>query len=299
MPLPLQDPRKRWLRPLSGQWNRSPYERWYSPPPTPGVEETGALYAPAGNGEWKPAYPAQDEEQAAWNWEQPPLDQNGVQLNSQNEPLPEGALGWTPFSEPDWGPGIAGWWKGTVYRITEKPVQPIAYVGDPLKDLAAGNNEQAWESFKGNVGAVSKRVFSKDVLSSFTGKYVSRSIVEALKTAGEGVNLLLAQPIERGLGTVSETLEDVGEGATILPELRYPDWLPSVVETLSNMTPPILGYNAIRAASMLPQKSWDEVRDTAKDNWQASRIAYSAFGDEALKAEYIRRYKGGADPRLL
>lgn len=43
--------------------------------------------------------------------------QNENQLGPQGQGLPEGALGWRPSGDVDWGTGIGGWWKKTMYNV--------------------------------------------------------------------------------------------------------------------------------------------------------------------------------------
>jgi len=155
--------------------------------------------------------------------------------------------------------------------------------------------------------------------------YLSRAIGETLQGAGQLADVA-AQTVESVGGTIAGTLQDLGKGSS-LPEsgltresetlqnlglqnetgewqlpnpftLGKKSWDLGWVQTLANITPPALAWNAMRALTA-PKKSWDEVKDIFADNWQASRIAYSALNDEALKQEFISRYKAGEDPRLL
>jgi hypothetical protein len=43
--------------------------------------------------------------------------QNDDNLGPQGQALPEGAQGWRPAGDIDWGTGLSGWWKKTMYNV--------------------------------------------------------------------------------------------------------------------------------------------------------------------------------------
>ena len=67
------------------------------------------------------------------NWDY----KNPQKLGPNNEPLPAGAEGWTPYGTPDYGPGIAGWWKGLKANLSA----PFEDVKRPTFDWAAMSQE--------------------------------------------------------------------------------------------------------------------------------------------------------------
>lgn len=355
----LSDPRKRWLRPNTSQYQQSSYARTYNPqgqqysqgytPPdnyagTPFEGDDGTPYRPAGNDQWEAEnQPVSYAENPEWDYQNPPVGADGRPLGMNNQPLPEGAQGWTPFGEPDWGPGFNGWWKGALYDIYDNPEKAVIKDLDywqAQKDfwgnLAQGKPLEAiqasfgfWQDAAQNLnslGAEKQYDAAGNLLESRPTMltYLSRAIGETIQGAGQLADVA-AQTVESGLGTVAGTLQDLGEGSPIPEDLfsadydklkeiglqaesgewRLPNpftlgkksWDLGWVQTLGSMTFGV-PYNAVRALTA-PQKSWDEVKDTFQENWQASRIAYSALNDEALKQEFISRYKAGEDPRLL
>lgn len=256
-----------------------------------------------------------------WDYKKPPTDpMTGAQLGPDLKPLPEGALGFTPTGDPYWGEGLKGWWNGFSHRMTEggdpnwqenrpgandEPIAQYILNGDWGGALNATGN------FFGDIGYGFQNVGTTEEGDVSPLTFASRLVKEGV---GGTLNLFNQGAIgaKRYLGTVGESLENLGEGSP-LPEFTriderftefaknnawIPDWSPGVLETFANMTPGGIAYNSIRALTA-PPRSWDEVKDVWKDNYQASRAAYSLFGNEALKQEYIRRYKQGDDPALL
>lgn len=307
------------------------------------LQKQGYNY-PVGNDQWQ-SYeePAQVAENPEWDYKAPPAGQDGKPLGMNNEPLPEGAQGWTPFGEPDFGGGFKGWFKGALYDIYDNPEKtPIAPWLEGSKDgpliVKDGklDNAALYENAKlfwGNIGANLGALGAEKTIDPTTGEryasapgplgYLSQAIGKTIEGAGIALDVA-AQTAESGLGTIAGTLQDLGEGSP-LPEFtresetmkglglqseagewRLPNpftkgetgWDLGWAQTLTNFTPPALAWNAMRAL-VSPPESWDEIKDTVADNWQASRIAYSALNDEALKGEFIARLKSGEDPRLL
>lgn len=311
---------------------------------TPFEGDDGTPYRPAGNGEWEAEnQPVSYAENPEWDYRNPPVGADGRPLGMNNQPLPEGAQGWTPFGEPDWGPGFNGWWKGALYDIYDNPEKAVIKEIDAWKtqkdfwsNLAQGKPLEAVQTSLGfwqdvfqnlnSLGAEKQYDAAGNLLESRPTMltYLSRAIGETLQGAGQLADVA-AQTVESVGGTVAGTLQDLGEGSA-LPEtfggeqdflkdlglqkeggewqlpnpftLGKKSWDLGWVQTLANITPPTLAWNAMRALTA-PPKDWDEVKDIFADNWQASRIAYSALNDEALKQEFISRYKADEDPRLL
>jgi len=110
---------------------------------TPFEGDDGTPYRPAGNGEWEAEnQPVSYAENPEWDYRNPPVGADGRPLGMNNQPLPEGAQGWTPFGEPDWGPGFNGWWKGALYDIYDNPEKAV------IKDL---NYWQSQKDFWKNI----------------------------------------------------------------------------------------------------------------------------------------------------
>ena len=74
-----------------------------------------------------------------WDY-QNPMYKGVPGLGQHGEKLPEDALGWTPFSTPYYGPGLEGWWRGTVSRLNA----PISYESETIVPIAEPGEELPW-----------------------------------------------------------------------------------------------------------------------------------------------------------
>ena len=63
-------------------------------------------------------------------------------LNPNNETLPQGALGWNPFGDAYYGPGLMGWWNGFYNKLffPEKTVSADEHLSRSSEKFA-----QSWE----------------------------------------------------------------------------------------------------------------------------------------------------------
>lgn len=224
------------------------------------------------------------------------------------EALPEGAVGWTPEGEPYYGYGkipilgpIAEWGRRAWDRIrrpTEGPAEAQAtsnLLGKAL-NVVRPLGEGKTEADAGKKPTVLQMG--------------ARAVGEAIRGAGE----ILSAPAyatEMGLTGASETLQAGGEGSKLpdieaqlekaIPDVEDRGFLSDAAKMFEQyvltLNPVLQTYNALRF--LTSPMSAGQKRDIAEDQFNAARIAYSAWTDPALRAEYIRRFNAGEDPYLL
>jgi len=223
-----------------------------------------------------------------WNYRSSPTSPEG-------DPLPNGALGWRPNGQPYYGEGFTGLWNQIKSTWNQPDKEPLDF-----------SSVRETTEVKPDILGSQYNMPTFDTISKF-GDWLGSNLAQApggLKYAGRGLVGTLQAAIgafdiaskygERVLGTAEQTLEQLGDGSSI-EEYRSPNFmrhLPPWLSWLEELNPGVLAYNTARAATA-PKKTYGEVRDIISENWQASRMAYSIFHDEALKAEYLRRYNAG------
>lgn len=331
MATPLQDPRKRWLSPTSKNWGNSFYNQYYPPPQgqggsgpsspyqntSPLWNDDGTRYRPTGKPDQWEATDTPDIDPsnflADWDYQNPPIGLDGRPLNYNNEALPQGASGWTPFGEPDFTPvgrndlaaQFEGWFKGIQYRLhkglgTTQEKNPFVEAseksatafeqGDFLGGLKGG-----WDALM-QLGPGLRELGGTEEGDPSALTYAGRTLSELGRGVGSAFSLF-GKTAESLIGTGQLTQKQLSEGSP-LPEIRYPDWVPGWAEVLSNSFSPVSAYNSLRQLAS-PNNNWDNMQDKLAENWQASRIAYSVIDEPALKDEFIRRYKAGENPAYL
>ena len=208
----------------------------------------------------------------------PGWDYRTSQRGWKGEDLPEGAYGWTPQGEPYFRSGL---------------------VGNPVLGPLTGDLSQ-WAK---GLPARFAPIFQKDkdgnpVLGA--GARVGLALGQTLSGVGEAWAALFSKPVKSYIG-ISQGLQEAGEGSN-LPDVEemLRRKLPTgwFSEYVLSMNPLLIGYNSIRAfTSPIP---YTDKRNIFEANLQASRIAYSAWVDPALRQQYIQRYRSGKeDPYLL
>lgn len=150
----------------------------------------------------------------------------------------------------------------------------------------------------------------------------SRATGEVLRGFGETFGVV-GRGTKQVLSTIEGTLEEGGEGSELLQGAESASLGDPLFEaaTREGALPENFGGNilrfgaginklidpidwtwdAVRTVSNLVtgRKSWDDIKSSAEMNWQAGRVAYSAFIDPAVKEEYKRRYAAGENAYLL
>ena len=231
-----------------------------------------------------------------WNYKTASVGYNG-------ELLPPDAIGWTEQGDPYYGYGripVVGnfleWFKGAWDRINR-----------PSQGYVESKAPEGTASFDANklIAPLQGEAGQEATLLQKAG----RGAGEAVRGLGEGLNVL-ANAAEMGLGGL-EGLQRAGAGSGLpdieskvrssIPEIAgrgfWSDLGRGFTNFVLDLNPLLIGYNSVRAlASPL---SLEERRDISEGNLQASRIAYSAWVDPALREDFIRRYNAGEDPYLL
>src|SRR3990167_1015162 len=195
----------------------------------------------------------------------------------KGEPLPPGAYGWTPQGEPYFQNGL---------------------IGNPLVGPIVGDFSQWAQGLPARLAPAFARDAEGEYIMS-AGAGLGRVLGQTLSGIGEGLAMLFSKPVKSYLG-MAEGAQQAGEGSD-LPDVeemlrrRLPaGWF---TEYALNMNPLLIAYNVARAfTSPIPHSDKTKIFEA---NLQASRIAYSAWVDPALRQNYIQRYREGADPYLL
>ncbi len=268
---------------------------------------------------------------AGWDYQNPPMDAEGQPVNHNFESLPVHAKGWTPFGEPYYGEGWEGWtnkiksyWNSTAdkeaYPADKLPQWDAQLMsGDiPEEDLRAwmdefgvtekGIQDDFWGTMI-NVGKIGLGKAFETGATGVTNMFASADdsfLRPVSKTLGTGLYVVMdgfqaiTEGYERGLGFVAMNLEDLGEGSSIQPVPELPAWVPEWARWMKDAAPTTMMWNGLRAVTA-PPKDWTQPEAQAmfERNWQASRIAYSVWGNETVKAEYVRRLEDGENPDLL
>ena len=219
---------------------------------------------------------------------------NPEKRGPQGEPLPRGAIDWTPNGEPYYGEGLKGWWNGFVNRIAspyeEKPedivattmAKPTPYApGDPTERLDIWQTlKNAWNS----VGQTETGIGAAFRATQETGK-------AGIEVLGE-----FAKKTEQTLGAAQQ-LQDVAnvraaqEGRPFIMSGRkmgvnspdYQKWR----DYFLKLAPSQSAHDPI---------DWGKA---AREGYQAGRIFYSTILDPMLREEFLRRYRAGENPYFL
>lgn len=274
-----------------------------------------------------------------WDYKAPPTDEYGRPLDPDGNPLPDGAEGFKPNGEVYWGQGFKNWWRGFMYRAFEsqpdamtpeeeqderdwEPSVPLlsqfrALMGTNERFTQTSAYKQAEQDFAeagmdvddatlGQFVGDLWRKWTQPVTSAYReaavsdrdtytvfgriGKVFGETAMAGLTAFGLPANL-----IKRGPGTVALTVKDLaGDDAFDLG-----DWQVGSVNFnwVWELSPVALTWNAI-AATQQPA-GYSNFRDVLKENYEASRMLYTALEDVTAKEEAIRRMKAGEDAYLV
>ena len=252
-----------------------------------------------------------------WNYRTARLDPNG-------RPLPDGALGWNPQGQPDFGPGIGGWWKRATWKFfsNRDAEADTPSFGQKLTDLrenintanaaagkriAADEQTRPLESLKvlgtaaaGGVGTILSLIGdgwrhlegdNATILSA-----IPRVIGTAFDAVGFGFSQLDRFVEERAVGPSILASEELIRSQNVVTDEQVDKWRKWVGPL--GMFPV---WGAVGAGLITGKITRDEFHQQSQEikATEASRIAYSMWKDAALKEEFLRRVRAGEDPRLL
>lgn len=196
---------------------------------------------------------------ANWDW------QNQEGLGPQGQPLPKLAIGWQPNGEADFGTGLGGWWNKFKSNVESKYQEGyqngLSISGIKELQLNVQASQQAGKTL-------------------YSGSQEVQNAIQAEKNARKPQNDQQAKffgTIEAGKEVFNQALWGVlnglGQGAVY--------------------TEQALGTAGLSLGDVLQGK---EVN--LKENWGASRLAYSGIFDASIREEMNRRMESGIRPDL-
>ena len=236
------------------------------------------------------------------------------------EALPSDAIGWRPTGKPDFGGGFSGVLKGAWYSLYDKPRGKIeardlgafgptaTSLRDDLTERLSRDvsEENIGQEFLGLSGSVLSHgvQYLKDLWS--TAEDNETIFGKTTQLIGAGFDLVagsaeeLAKVVEtKVIGPqvlASDELIRRGAEKGIIPEGEA-EWLDKLR--------PLGGFSALAPVAVAAKYrlqgviSENDYAAAVDRNQDAARMAYTAWFDPAAKEEYIRRMRGGDDPRLL
>ncbi len=238
-------------------------------------------------------------EQRDWDWENPPLDENGEPLGPEGQPLPKRAKGWRPDGKPYYGRGLGGSFRkiaDTFQSSVARDIPGTPEYEEYQEKLKTADN--LWEKSKVRVGNATMFDMAKIMWVGALGILdLSEQVPERLGTTG------------------SMTVEDLAN-ATQLPALpsKPTDNLPKFVQDFASFAErasPIRNfYNSKRAVyssgiRLLKGEGakkvlFDDLIEHLSSNWTASIMGWSiGANQESYKQEFLTRVDEGGDPGLV
>lgn len=194
-----------------------------------------------------------------------PWDWKTSRVGPTGEPLPDYALGWTPFGEPYFGSGLLGAAKKYYWKLVDEVVKPVS-----------------WDEISGLVDQYTESI--KSIKESDQG-FLEKQKEGALAHLGLGVGASkLALRETEQIPAARVTAVGVEAGLDLLQQ-------PAIG------TERALGTAYLTVQDLIENKQED--RPTFGENWEASRIFYSYAVDDARKEDFLRRLRDGEDPALL
>jgi hypothetical protein len=188
--------------------------------------------------------------------------QNDQNLGPQGEALPELAIGWKPNGEADYGTGLKGWWNKASSRVR------------------AAWNTGYEEGVK--ISGIAEFAIRSDYSKADQAKATEKieGIEEKIAPKSE-TGALASAFLEAGKETFNQGLWGLLDG------LSY----------AGQATEQVLGTAGYTLADAIdPNRDVNE--ETFKENWNASRLAYSGIFDASIHAEMNRRIDQGIRPDL-
>lgn len=254
----------------------------------------------AGSEGWVPLNPADGKVPTDLYGPPQGWDYRTAKTDWQGKPLPEGASSFDKYGRPYYGGGLAGWFKGVSARFS-----------------APANNTMSWEEIrnfredgKGALWAVQQ---TWDKLTNTGDEEENPTLLSnASRFVGAAVGTVLdvlqvpATVTKEVAGGTALGLEAAGEGSP-LPSFALPEFMKDADDDGIWERRLKDAGQILTGATIKPL--WDTVRavtspdpnkaDAFAEAYQAGKIAYTAFADAAIKAEYIRRVNAGEDAGLL
>jgi hypothetical protein len=197
-----------------------------------------------------------------WDW------QNEQNLGPQGQALPELAIGWQPNGEADYGTGLKGWWNKASSRVRaawntgyEEGVKISGITEFAIRsDYSKADQDKATEKIEG-IGESRKPKDENAALWAASAEATKEVFNQGLWGLLDGLSYA-GQFTEQVLGTAGYTLADAVD-------------------------------------QFVPGGEDREVNtETFKENWNASRMAYSGIFDASIHAEMNRRIDQGIRPDL-
>lgn len=248
-------------------------------------------------------------------------DYETAELGPQNQPLPQLAQGWLPNGKADYGPGIAGILKHMWSNFTRPPAEdPGPAFIPPWEDeqlLAAGEEaskmfEQGdwWGDLKHRFGALVGYTMNQTV-RWWNGLEDTKGIGWLAKGIGGLVTGFVEANVQVAWEWERQTMPKVLAAAEIVRMAQeragedVPDWLEwhagriekaARIPWFSNQWAVTAAAYSVVRHGLATQEEYEDLQGRYKE---AARMGYSAWADPAKLAEFQRKWREGADPRLL
>jgi hypothetical protein len=250
-----------------------------------------------------------------WDYRNP-VDNRGP----WGELLPEGAIGWNPHGEPDWGPGPINWFRKQWAKVTE--IRSYEEIVEDVPDQYIDENyaktrDKLWED--GDKWEWLKFTGGKKInaLSQFVQKNATENPTPWIAyTAGFAQNIVLegalevfnvaTVAIERLLGPAILSASDIVDSEAAKGTIAWYEVIDKipVVREASRI---VLGYTLAAMMGRMDELNvaHREYSGIEEGGWESawglmgSRISYSLATDQMLREDYKRRIAEGEDPRLL
>jgi hypothetical protein len=247
-------------------------------------------------------------------------NRNDAQRGPNQEFLPEGAVGWTPLGEIDWGGGISGIFKRIAYNFDRnyEDDDSIDILGAP-DEIYEMAGEWAKATFEeGDIGESLK--YGLGTIFGYTTGLIERAwnrlesggsgegnfIGKAARTVGAGIDGILSL-LQYGIEEIERKYvgPEILASAEILERAheRYgTGFTTDQIEGLRKWGA-LSGLFSVIPAAWATKIRYPEFRDeyteVRDEMGEASRMAFSAWMHPASLAEFNRRVAGGEDPRLM
>ena len=227
--------------------------------------------------------PPEEEE---WDYKNNPEN-----LGRYKEPLPPGAIGWTPQALPYYGDGLTGWLAGAKSRIlttVDKPETIIPQNGTWWqKALGTFQNVGKWFY---NVGGEEGGAPSP---LTYGTRLVSEGVGGLLSGLGE-----FAKKTEQTFGVMTELNRLVSPPVPTLAEMEQAGRIPSgwMGDYVRKYYDQVFPYQKDQRPEDL---NFEEVKTAAERGYQAGRVLYTGLNQPQIYEDYKRRLDDGENPYLL
>jgi len=240
-------------------------------------------------------------------------DYKTAQFGLNGEKLPEGAEGWTPYGQPNFGGGIKGKFREYAWMMTKDIKHSSSEDWEQIREQFKGINEKQKKltKAKNTTGLTAEQqkeqgdlsIESLGAVGSAVGTWwkdleanKETPIGQASRAVGVGVTAIgdvfsvPATGLERGLSALVGTVEGIQQVNRPTPRLDENSFTEGMRVNSTNM---VADPEKNRPSSL------EQIWESTKAGWNAGRILYASVFDNALREEYIRRYQAGEDADLL